>query len=46
LCHVYYFARQFLLDVAESLRPERVQIVLLNREELNDSLRLAGEETI
>jgi hypothetical protein len=46
LCHVYYFARQFLLDIAEDLRPERVQIVLLNRDELNESLQAIGEETI
>lgn len=43
---VYYLSRQMLLDVAENLPPERVQVVLLNRDELNAQLDEVGESKI
>lgn len=43
---VYYLSRQMLLDVADKLPPERAQIVLLNRDELNERLVSVGEAPI
>lgn len=43
---VYYLCRQFLLDVAVRLPPERAQIVLVNREKVNEDLLAVGEALI
>lgn len=44
LCLVYYFKRQMLLDIDPgSLPPGRVQVVLLNDDEVCAALREAGE---
>lgn len=43
---VYYLSRQMLLDVAHLLPPERAQIVLLNKAELNEKLVSVGESPI
>lgn len=43
---VYYMSRQMLLDVADLLPPERAQVVLLNRDELNKRLVSVGESPI
>lgn len=40
---VYYLKRQLLLDVADRLGPERVQVVLLNSEEIDRALNEVGE---
>jgi len=46
LCLVYYMGRQMLLDVAHLLPPERAQVVLLNKTELNEKLVSVGESPI
>lgn len=43
---VYYLSRQMLLDVAHLLPPERAQVVLLNKTELNEQLVSVGEAPI
>jgi hypothetical protein len=43
---VYYLSRQMLLDVAGRLPPERAQVVLLNRDELNERLVSVGESPV
>jgi predicted DNA-binding transcriptional regulator YafY len=43
---VYYFVKQLLMDVAEHLPAERVQVVLLNTEEVNEALKAVGEAAI
>lgn len=43
---VYYLSRQMLLDVAHLLPPERAQVVLLNKAELNEKLVSVGESPI
>ena len=43
---VYYLSRQMLLDVAHLVPPDRVQVVLLNRDELNGQLVSVGESPI
>jgi predicted DNA-binding transcriptional regulator YafY len=43
---VYYLSRQMLLDVASQLSAERVQVVLLNKDELNAQLEAVGETTL
>lgn len=43
---VYYLSRQMFLDVAHLLPPERAQIVLLNKAELNEKLVSVGESPI
>jgi len=43
---VYYLARQMLLDVADHLVPERVQVVLLNAGEVNRRLAEVGESPL
>lgn len=43
---VYYISRQMLLDVADLLPPERAQVVLLNKAELNEKLVSVGESPI
>jgi predicted DNA-binding transcriptional regulator YafY len=43
---VYYLSRQMLLDVSHLLPPERAQVVLLNKAELNEKLISVGESRI
>lgn len=43
---VYYLARQLLLDVGSTLPPERVQVVLLNLDQVNEDLVSVGEAKI
>jgi hypothetical protein len=43
---VYYVSRQMLLDVAHLLPPERAQVVLLNKADLNEKLVSVGESPI
>ena len=43
---VYYVSRQMLLDVAHLLPPERAQLVLLNKAELNEKLVSVDESPI
>ena len=43
---VYYLSRQMLLDVSHLLPPERAQVVLLNKVELNKKLVSVGETPI
>jgi hypothetical protein len=43
---VYYLARQLLLDVGNTLSPERVQVVLLNLDQVNEDLVSVGETKI
>lgn len=42
---VYYLKRQMLLDIVDTLGPERAQIVLLNADEVNTALQAVGEST-
>lgn len=43
---IHYLSRQMLLDVAHLLPPERAQVVLLNKAELNEKLISVGESPI
>ena len=43
---IYYFSRQMLFDVAHSLPAERVQVILLNKDELNAQLAEVDEAPI
>lgn len=43
---VYYLKRQMMLDLADLLPPERIQVILLNDAEINLELQRVGESTV
>lgn len=43
---VYYFVKQLLLDIAEHLPADRVHVVLVNTDEVNEALGAVGESAI